>query len=74
MIRHALITNDDEGVGDEGEQHQEWHHPAIDRLHHLQGSQPGGGVNQVTAALGCTSRSKIVYLDQKHCKKLMLEL
>ena len=51
-------TCDDEGVGDEGDQHQEGHHPPIDRLHHLQGPQPGGGVHQVTAALGCTSKSK----------------
>ena len=52
-------TNDDEGVGEEGEQHEEGHHPAIDRLDHLQGPQPGGGVNQVATTLGCTSGSKI---------------
>ena len=36
---------DDEGVGHEGDEHEEGHHPAVHRAHQLQRPQPGGGVH-----------------------------
>ena len=49
---HAGLAqdNDGEAVGEEGDQHEEGHHEAIQGLHQVQGAKPGGGVHHVAAA------------------------
>ena len=43
--------SDDEGVGDDGDEHEAGHHPPVHRLHDLQRPQPRARIHDVAAAL-----------------------
>ena len=52
--------NDDEGVGDEGDEYEGGHDEPVDGLHHIEGAEPVASVQTVARACLNTPRYKLV--------------
>ena len=50
--------NDDDTIGEEGDEHEDWHEEAIDWLNNIQRTQPGGSIDYVATSFLLATRTK----------------